>query len=203
MQTLGLSGESRRSDGRLKSIFWPTVENAWDVNYLGEQGFWILIAVAVFEIVVSALAGNAILLIGGVMTFFVYVMGAMGVREASWPAAAMVFSVYFAGLMGTLAMGRLPGVVAVIIAGVLLSNVRAAFLASEWKPLDENEDKPTRFNETLADKLSDQLPMKLWPAIQIPFFALASILLLLELLGVAVMVLRRLHLGIFHFPLRP
>ena len=41
MQTLGLTGEDKRSDGRLKSIFWPTVDNAWDVNYLGQQGFWI------------------------------------------------------------------------------------------------------------------------------------------------------------------
>lgn len=201
MQTLGLSGESKRSDGRLKSIFWPTVENAWDVNYLGEQGFWILIAVAVFELAVSALTGNAILLISGIVTFFVYVMGAMGVREANWPAAAMVFSVYFAGMLGTLAMGRLPGIVGVIIAGVLLSNVRAAFLASEWKPLDENEDRPTRFNETFADKLSDQLPAKLWPKIQIPFFALASILLLLELVGVGAAALQRF--GVLHIPLRP
>lgn len=201
MQTLGLSGESKRSDGRLKSIFWPTVENAWDVNYLGEQGFWILIAVAVFELAVSALTGNTVVMISGIVTFFVYVMGAMGVREANWPAAAMVFSVYFAGMLGTLAMGRLPGVIAVIIAGVLLSNVRAAFLASEWKPLDENEDRPTRFNETLADKFSDQLPAKLWPKIQIPFFALASVLLLLELVGLGTALVQRF--GILHTHLRP
>lgn len=191
MQTLGLSGESKRSDGRLKSIFWPTVENAWDVNYLGEQGFWILLAVAVFELVVAALAGNAVTLIGGIFTFIVYVMGAVGVREANWPAAALVFSIFFAGLLGALAMGRLPGVLTLIFAGVLLTNVRAAFLASEWKPADENEDKPTRFNETLADKLSDQLPAKLWPLIQIPFFVLAAVLLFLELLGAAVLALQR------------
>jgi len=41
MQTLDLSGERKKSDGRLKSLFWPTVENAWDVDYLGQQGFWI------------------------------------------------------------------------------------------------------------------------------------------------------------------
>lgn len=200
MQTLGLSGESKRSDGRLKSIFWPTVENAWDVNYLGEQGFWILIAVAVFELAITMLSRNPILLISGIVTFFVYVMGAMGVREANWPAAAMVFSVYFAGMLGALAMGRLPGVLTVIILGVLLSNVRAAFLASEWKPVDENEDRPTRFNETIADKLSDQMPAKLWPVVQIPFFALASILLLLELLGAGVMVLQ--HFGVLPALLR-
>ena len=44
-----VSGESNRSDGRLKSIFWPTVENAWDVNYLGQQGFWICVIIAVLR----------------------------------------------------------------------------------------------------------------------------------------------------------
>jgi hypothetical protein len=35
MQTLGLSGEGKRSDGWLKSNFWPTVENARnDVPFL-------------------------------------------------------------------------------------------------------------------------------------------------------------------------
>lgn len=38
MQTLDLSGDAKKSDGRLKSLFWPTVENAWDVDYLGQQG---------------------------------------------------------------------------------------------------------------------------------------------------------------------
>jgi NADH:ubiquinone oxidoreductase subunit 6 (subunit J) len=113
----------------------------------------------------------------------------------------MVFSVYFAGILGTMAMGRLPGVLAVIIAGVLLSNVRAAFLASEWRPVEESEDKPMRFNETFADKLSDQLPAKLWPVVQIPFFALASVLLLLELLGAGVLVLQRF--GILHGTIWP
>jgi len=39
MQSLNLSGESKKSDGPLKSLFWPTVDNAWDVDYLGQQGF--------------------------------------------------------------------------------------------------------------------------------------------------------------------
>ena len=198
MQTLGLSGESKRSDGRLKSIFWPTVENAWDVNYLGEQGFWICIAVAVIELALSALTGNLLLIAMGIVAFLVYIMGGMGVREANWPAAAMVFSIYFAGLLGSLAMGRLPGILTIIVAGVLLSNLRAAFLASEWKPAGEDEDRPTRFNETFADKLSDQLPAKLWPAIQIPFFVLSSMLLLLELFGSVVAVLQRF--GAFPIP---
>lgn len=50
MQTLELSGGSKRSDGVPKSIFRPSVENAWDVDYLGRQGFWICLIIAAFHI---------------------------------------------------------------------------------------------------------------------------------------------------------
>jgi len=192
MQTLGLSGESRRSDGRLKSIFWPTVENAWDVNYLGQQGFWICVVVAVFQLAAAAFSGNLIVLVLQVIAALVFLVGGMGVREASWPAAAMVFGLSFVGLLTTMAMGELPGVIAVVTVGVLLSNVRAAFLASEWKPAGEGEDRPTRFTETMVDKIVDQLPAKLWPRIQPYFFAVGAALFALELIGVGALVWQRL-----------
>ena len=196
MQTLGLSGESKRSDGRLKSIFWPTVENAWDVNYLGEQGFWICILVGVLQLAIAVLSlsfsGNLVVFFTGTMACLVFLLGGMGVREANWPAAAMVFSVYFAGMLGSLASGQLPGILTVIVAAVLLSNVRAAFLASEWRPAAEGEDRPTRFNETLSDKIADQLPAKLWPVVQVPFFALAAVLLVLELAGSGIILAQRM-----------
>jgi hypothetical protein len=184
MQTLGLSGESKRSDGRLKSIFWPTVENAWDVDYLGRQGFWICLIVAGFQLAVALFSGNAVMIVAGVASALVFLIGGMGVREASWPAAALVFSIYFANLLFTLANRQFPGILAIVAACILLSNVRAAFLASEWRPAAEDEDKPMRFGDTLGDKLADQLPAKAWPVLQIPFFGLASLLLLLSLAAV-------------------
>jgi len=183
MQTLGLSGESKRTDGRLKSIFWPTVENAWDVNYLGQQGFWICVAVAVLQMAVAALSGNVVATVTSVLVALVYLIGGMGVREADWPAAAAIFLIFLFSVTYTMCLGRLPGIFQIAAAGVLLSNVRAAFLASEWKPAGEDEDRPTRFNETFADKLVDQLPARVWPKLKIPFFALAAIVLLLEVAG--------------------
>ena len=191
MQTLGLSGEGKRSDGRLKSIFWPTVENAWDVDSLGRQGFWICLIIAAFELVVSLATGNAILIVTGGLTALAFLIGGMGVRESSWPAAAMVFAIFFAGLLFSMAKGQFPGVLTIIAAGILLSNVRAAFLASDWRPAGEGEDKPTRFNYTLGDKLADQLPAKAWPVLQIPFFGLAAGLLLLSLAGLGIVLLQR------------
>jgi hypothetical protein len=191
MQTLGLSGESKRSDGRLKSIFWPTVENAWDVDYLGRQGFWVCLIIAAFQVVVALLTGNPIIIVTGVAAALAFLIGGMGVRESSWSAAALVFAIFFVGLLYSMAKGQFPGILAIIGAALLLSNARAAFLASEWRPADEEEDKPTRFNDTLGDKLADQLPAKAWPVLQIPFYVLAALLLLMSLAGLGFVLLQR------------
>src|ERR1700758_3751377 len=100
MQTLNLSGSSKKSDGRIKSLFWPTVENAWDVDYLGQQGFWVCLVIAVLSFAFLAVtasevpnpAGRTNVFILAGVTFFVYVVGGMGVRQSSWPAAAMIFT---------------------------------------------------------------------------------------------------------------
>jgi hypothetical protein len=191
MQTLGLSGETKSSDGRLKSIFWPTVENAWDVDYLGRQGFWICMVIAAFQFVVSLATGNPVVIVTGAASAMVFLIGGMGVRESSWPAAALVFAIFFLDLLYAIAKGQFPGILSIIGAGILLSNLRAAFLASEWRPASDEEDKPTRFNDTLGDKLTDQLPAWAWPVLQIPFYVLAALLLLLSLIGLSVVLLHR------------
>jgi hypothetical protein len=183
MQTLGLSSESKRSDGPMKSIFWPAVDNAWDVDYLGRQGLTICTVVALLELVPAIFAHNPVYLVAGLVSSLVFLVGGMGVREGNWPAAAMVFSLYVVGLLVSLAEGRIPGILSLIAAGVLLSNLRAAFLASNWRPAGPDEDRPTRFNEGLKDFLVDQLPAKAWPALETSFFAVAGALLALTLLG--------------------
>jgi len=203
MQTLGLSGESKRSDGMLKSIFWPTVENAWDVDYLGRQGFWICLIIAAFQIVVSLVTGNPIMIATGAAAALAFLIGGMGVREGNWPAAALLFALYFTALLYAMATGGFPGFLSIILAAILLSNLRAAFLASQWRPAAEGEDRPARFNETVGDKLADQLPRKAWPVLQIPFFALASLLLLLAVVGLGLQMLQRFGLFPHAGPAQP
>ena len=183
MQTLDLSGESKQSDGRLKSLLWPTVDNAWDVDYLGQQGFWICLIIAILTAaLLTVIAADTqdptarlMLFITAGAFFFTFAVGGMGVRESSWPAAAMIFTLYAVNQLGS---GGAPSVIPIIIGAVLLSNVRATFLASRWKPAAEDEDRPTRFNETFKDKLVDQLPPRLWPILRIPFFVVSGLLLL-------------------------
>jgi len=179
MQTLGLSSESQRSDGWLKSLLWPTVENAWDVDYLGQQGMWVCTVVAVFGLGASLLTGNPVLIAVAALSALFFVLEGMGIREANWPAAAILFAVQLCSVL------LQPGIFSVAFALILLSNLRATFLASEWRPAAEGEDRPTRFSESFGDKYVDQLPRVLWPKLQIPFFILGAAMLLLSLLGVA------------------
>ena len=192
MQTLGLSSESRRSDGPLKSIFWPTVDNAWDVDYLGRQGLTICTLVALFELFPAIFTPSPVYALACSVAALLFLVGGMGVREGSWLAAAMVFSLYLVGVLNTLGQGRLPGILSVITVGILLSNLRAAFLASNWKPAGAEEDRPTRFNETKMDFLVDQLPAKAWPKLETSFFALGAAFLALMLLGLGLTRWRRI-----------
>jgi hypothetical protein len=201
MQTLGLSQESKRSDSRLKSIFWPTVENIWDVDYLGQQGFWICFLIAVFQLGLSFFTGNPLLIAVGLLGGLVYFTGGMGVREKCWPAAALIFACYLVDTLYNMLSGLLftPGVVLrILFLGLLLTNLRATFIASEWRSAAEGEDIPQRFNDSLRDKLVDSWPPKLWPRLQIPFYILAVLWLILSLLGLIGAMLLRLGILPLH-----
>src|SRR5579863_5607463 len=114
METLNLSGESRKSDGRLKSLLWPTVDNAWDVDYLGQQGFWICLIIAIINLALLTItafdtpnaAGRMTIFILAGVFFFAFVVGGIGVRESNWAAAAMIFILY---VMNQLGSGTAPG----------------------------------------------------------------------------------------------
>jgi hypothetical protein len=153
--------------------------------------------------VVTVATGNPINIVIGALAALAYLIGGMGVRERSWPAAALVFGIFFIDLLSTMATGRFPGILAIIAACILLSNVRAAYLASEWRPAGEEEDTPTRFNDTLGDKLADQLPAKAWPVLQIPFYVLAVLLLLISLAGAGFLLLQRSGIVPFTGPVQP
>jgi len=191
MQTLGISGRKERDDGRLKSIFWPTVENAWDVDHLGRQGFWICTIIAAYQLVFALISGNSVAMLFGVVAALVFFVGGMGVRESSWPAAALVFCLFSVNLLYAIATAHFPGILDILATGMLLANVRAAFISSTWKPAAEGEDQPTRFSETFGDKLADQMPAKLWPVVQIPFFGVAALMFVLSVAGSAILFLHR------------
>ena len=46
MQQLGLSDSTPRTESRFRNLFWPTIRNDGDLDYLTEQGFWICTVVS-------------------------------------------------------------------------------------------------------------------------------------------------------------
>jgi hypothetical protein len=188
MQTLGLADSTPRSDNRLKSLFWPSIQTATDVDYLGTQGFWICVLMAVLSLILLVATGH---IVAGIITFLFNFLSGVGVRQGSRYAAAMVLILY---LLDTFLSG-IPIVgagvaVRVIFIAVLLANLRATWIASAWQPGSEEAVLPTRLNETLGDKLSDQLPVWLWPKIQIAYYIFSACLLLLASIGTAMSVHR-------------
>ncbi len=185
MQTLGISNSTPPQENRLKNLFWPTIRTGTDVDALGTQGFWICAVVALLSLVVTTIAGQPLV---GLLLFAFYYMGGVGVREHNLYAAIVVFIMYLANTVAS------PGVLSVFITIVLLSNMRATFIASFWEPETVEAEMPIRLNETWGDKFADKWPVWLWPKIQIVFYIYSAGFLLLMMLGFAVIALR--HLGV-------
>jgi hypothetical protein len=183
MQTLGLSDSAPRTESRLKSLFWPSIQSANDLDYLGAQGYWVCAAVAVLSLVVLAFAGQPLV---GVFILLFYYLSGVGVRERSRYAAACVFIVY-AG--DTLFTG--PSIVRVLLAALLLSNLRATWIAAQWKSDSEAAVLPPRWGDTWTDKFADKLPMWLWPKVRIFYYILSVCYLLLFAVGLAALIRRR------------
>jgi len=103
-------------------------------------------------------------------------------RERSRVAGFSAFSAY---LLGTLVLQRFTGngfsVFRIIFLALLFANIRGNWLAARWT---KDAFVPTRLNQTLGDKLADQMPAILWPKVRSIFYviAVAEIALLVSFL---------------------
>jgi hypothetical protein len=96
------------------------------------------------------------------------------VRERSRYAAAAVLVMYVADMLTS---GL--GVVRVTITALLLSNLRATWIASHWKPESEEAILPPRLGETWSDNFADRFPMCLWPKARVFYYVFSASLLAL------------------------
>ena len=195
MQTLGLSDSTPRSETRLKSLFWPSVQSGADVDYLAVQGFWVCTLVGAISLVFQVLAGNPIT---GIILFLLFHVGGIGVREHNPFAAAVMLAYYMtdflASIVFTAANSPGIGVVKVIIMALLLSNLRATWIAAGWKPDSAEAELPPRLGETFADKFSDKWPALIWPNVKVLYYIFSFGCLVLTVAGLIVLFLRRGHL---------
>ena len=174
MQILGLTDSMPRSDGRLKSLFWPSVQTANDVDYLGTQGYWVCAVVAVFSFILLTVMGHLNL---AAITFLFYFLGGVGVRERSPYAAGLILVMFVLDVIFA------PSIPKVLITALLVSNLRATWIASRWKPESDEAVAPPRFADTWSDKFSDSLPPWLWPKVRFPYYVCSALLLLLVGIG--------------------
>jgi hypothetical protein len=175
MQTLGLSDSTPRTESRFKSLFWPSIQTASDLDYLGVQGYWVCAAVAGISLVVLVISGQPMM---GSFVFLFYYLSGVGVRERSRYAAAAVLLMYVADMLTSR-----PTALRIIMAALLLSNLRATWIASRWKPDSEEAVLPPRLAETWSDKFADQLPTWLWPKARILYYVLSACFMALTLFG--------------------
>jgi len=173
MQTLGLSPSTPRSEGRLRALFWPTIRNEADFDYITQQGFWVCAVVAFLTLLVSGLTG--LLALGAFEALFFFLAG-MGVRERSRTAGVAAFAAY---LLSALVMQRFQGngfgVVRIILLALLLANIRGLWLSKRWEASAGLSAPPARLHDTIADKLANSLPPLLWPRLRYLFYVLAFV----------------------------
>ncbi len=179
MQTLGLADSTPRSESRLKSLFWPSIQSGADVDYLGVQGYLLCTAFAILAFLSSVAIGHPI---AGAVAFVFYYLSGVGIRERSRYAAGMAFVFALAELL------ILPGILKIFFAGLLLSNLRATWIASSWKPDTEESELPPRLTATWGDRFSDRLPSWLWPKVRAVYYVLSVAFMLLFFAGMAMFI---------------
>lgn len=192
MQTLGIADSSDRSESRLKSLFWPSIQSGADVDYLGAQGYWVCTFIAGITFFFTLLRGQYILA-PALLLFFYF--GGVGVRERDLFAGAIVFAFYGLDTLISLVFllfatpwGMI--VIRILVSALLLSNLRATWIASQWEPTSERATLPPRFGETLADKFADLWPAWIWPKVRIIYYIFSLAVVLLFGLGMAAIVVR-------------
>ena len=192
MQTLGLSDSTTRSESRLKSLFWPSIQSGVDVDYLAVQGFWVCTIVGGMSF--ASLAFFAGQPITGLTVFLLFHFGGIGVREHNPFAAAVMLVYYLLDFMASFLFSLLnsPGisVIKVIIIALLFSNLRATWIAGNWKTDSEEAALPPRFSETFFDKFADKWPAFIWPKVKVIYYIFSFGYLVLTVAGLILMAIR-------------
>ncbi|HVP44462.1 MAG TPA: hypothetical protein VMS96_13595 [Terriglobales bacterium] len=192
MQTLGLSDSTPRTESRLKSLLWPSIQTDADVDYLGVQGYWVCLLVATGSFVFMALSGQ---LISGFLFFLLFYIGGVGIRTGSRYAATLVLAYYVVDLVAIVLLRSFmllsPGIVArICVTALLLSNLRATWLAAGWKSKGEGLPGERPQSASWSDKFADQFPLWLWPKVRVLYYVYSAGLILLTLIGLAVVARR-------------
>jgi hypothetical protein len=178
MQILGLADSTPQPESRAKVLFWPAVRNETDVDHVTRQGFWICFVIAFVTLCVGFLLGTAAFFLYAFQAVFFFLSG-IGIRMRSVFAASAAFIIYSADfVVAGFSIFRVIGCI------LLLANLRSTWLSWRWRST-QTEPPPVPLNRTFDDKLSDQLPIAIWPIGRYFYYVMATLNLTLVLFGVA------------------
>ena len=76
---------------------------------------------------------------------------------------------------------------------LLFSNLRATWIAGNWKPDSDEAALPPRFAEMFFDKCADKWPAFIWPKIKILYYVFSFAYLAIIVAGLIVVTLRGRH----------
>lgn len=134
----------------------------------------------------------------GILFFFLFHVGGVGVREHDPYAAAVVLFYYVVDFVSSFVfvVFNSPGigVVKIIVIALLLSNLRATWIAGNWKPDSEEAALPPRLGDTFCDRLADQWPAFIWPKVKWVYYIFSFACLVLIVAGLIVRIFRVGHL---------
>lgn len=81
----------------------------------------------------------------------------------------------------------------IIVTALLLSNLRATWIAGNWKPDSEEAALPPRLADTFFDKLSDRWPAFIWPKVKVLYYIYSVGCLAIITAGLIVVAVRSRH----------
>ena len=192
MQTLGLATPQQATDGLFKRLFWPTITNQYDVDLVGQQGFWVCVVVAVLSVVLLLVSGNFLL---AVLVGVTYVLGGSGVRERSIAAAVLIFCCYLVDRLTSvqmmyLGLGGSNPLVGLVALMLLFANVRGTVLSRRWQASGtslEVAELPERSTGSFLDRVANAMPAAVWPVGKYFFFPFAGLLLALTVVSMSLL----------------
>lgn len=174
----------------VQRIFWPA-NRPGEADLLGIQGYLLCVIVAA----ISACAlGFDRQYTAALLTFVFFLLGGIGIREHEPLAAILVAAGYLLNVAANWIGGNPPGVFTVLAAILLLTNIRATLIAKRWAHRYHHQEiSLDQLSASWSERLLDELPAYLWPRVQIIFYVIAAIYLLLVLIGIGTMLWGRIR----------
>lgn len=174
MQTLGLSESTPKPENRLKTLFWPRVSYPEDIDLLGSQGYWVCVIIAASTLIANLSRHTGAL---GLLDALFYYLAGVGIRRTSRFAATSALLIYLLSVVAALKIAHSGGVVSIFFLALLVSNVRATWLAKRLAIEQGLQQRDPRALPNTTSVFTDVLPRHIWPAGRWLYYGLAVLML--------------------------